>query len=154
MGGCARAAGSALNREVFFLTAQSHAAPGQFFVLAVTLTELPGDLRPGQFDTQVKRVAAILLQLEMRPQRKRIGRTVHAVAVVYVQALLADLDTEAGVLHGARHRGDFFTVVRKRPAVMQAEQRNGQLARQALPYTRGDHQPACGIDLAYRAAAM
>ena len=127
--------------------------PLQFFVLFVTFSELPGDLRAGEFEAEVERVRAVVLDRETGKQIVGIGRDVEPVTVVDADTVRGYLNAEIRVANSAGEFPD-IRIVRERVAFVQREQAFVDMPRRARVLARGKHDPSREIDFPNDGAAV
>src|SRR5258708_14271845 len=128
--------------------------PVEFTILHITFAKLPGDLRPGELDTQIEGMRAIVREAQVRKQFERIGRRAQSVAIVDMQAVGADLYAKARILYFARGRGDLFGTPAKRVERVQRQECFAESLRQVAGFAGRIHYAAGPVGLANDARSM
>jgi hypothetical protein len=123
-------------------------------VLGVALADSVGDLGPGQFDAEVRGLAAIGLNPELRVQIERVGRAMQAFDVADVDALLVDLDTVVAVLDRRGGLFDLGPALGEGLALVRAGKTAVQLFRRGVLGSGTVHDAPAEIGLAHRRAAV
>ena len=89
-------------------------SPQEIFVLFVTFAKLPCNLSPCQFNAQIKQVAGIVVQVQVRIEVERIRMNQFTIPIVQVNAIFGDLEFgNWGSFTWAAKFGDFFRAIRE-----------------------------------------
>ena len=96
-------------------TAITKIEAGQIRLRGYDITELMGNLRPSQLDTQIECVSTILFNPQLRIEIEGILMGNQAVTIVEMDTFIADLDAEIGIADVGGQFTDLLEAIRIRP---------------------------------------
>src|SRR6266851_6386530 len=148
-----RRPGGAVRQAVACRTLDGN-APGQLLVLDVALAELEGDLRLHKLGAKIEGMRPIGSDLELGIEGEGITRDMVAVAVIDMNPIGGDFDTEICITYCLRRLGDLGRRRRKGLAVAQAGEAGIDADRQLPELLRRMHDAPRAIGFADRRPAM
>src|ERR1700757_5189239 len=120
-------------------------APVKGGVLRIALAKPPGNLRLGDFVTEVESVRAIVLNLQVRKHAEWIGRDVVSIAVVNMDAVARYLDPEIAVSDGGGYLQDLLRFGSIGSHIVQTNKTSAVSLRNTAILACPKHEPSRGI---------